>query len=448
MLGQDKVRELTQQVLTMSKADQTEVVFTGTDSALTRFANSYIHQNVAESNTEVRVRVVYGKKIGVASGNDLTPEALKRTVDTARAIAMRQRESPDFKSLPAPQPIHAERVEAFVERTAKFSPEQRAQIVGVLCKKAKAQNIVAAGAFSTSSFELAVANSLGVFAYHPSTVAEINTVMTADTGTGYAMFAHQDASKVNAEALADEAIGKALRARYPETIEPGEYTVLLEEYAVNDLLDFLADLSFSALAVQEDRSFMKGKFGEKVMSENVSLWDDGSSQDTIALPFDFEGVPRQRVSFVENGIARGVVYDSATAVREGKTSTGHSLPAPNSYGPHAMHMFMAPGDTPKSEMIKSVTRGIWVTRFWYTRVVHPMKVLITGMTRDGTFLIENGAITRPIKNLRFTTSYLDALNNVRAISRETKLAYDDWSGAARRMPAILADGFRFTGVTQ
>jgi predicted Zn-dependent protease len=446
MLGPDKVKEITNQILTMSKADQTEVIFTGTDSALTRFANSYIHQNVAESNTEVRVRVVYGKRIGVASGNDLTPEALKRTVDTARAIAMRQRESPDFKSLPAPQPI--QNAEVFIERTAKFSPEQRAQIVGVLCKKAKAQNIVAAGAFSTNAFELAVANSLGVFAYHPYTVAEINTVMTADTGTGYAMFTNQDAGKVNAEAIADEAIGKAMRARYPETVEPGEYTVLLEEYAVNDLLDFLADLSFSALAVQEERSFMKGKIGEKVMSENVSLWDDGSSPDTIALPFDFEGVPRQRVSFVENGIARGVVYDSATAEREGKTSTGHSLPAPNSYGPHAMHVFMAPGDTPKNEMIKSVQRGIWVTRFWYTRVVHPMKVLITGMTRDGTFLIENGAITRPIKNLRFTTSYLDALNNVRAISRETKLAYDDWSGAARRMPAILVDGFRFTGVTQ
>ncbi len=446
MLGPDQVRELTNQVLAMSKADQTEVIFQGTDSALTRFANSYIHQNVAESNAEVRVRVVYGKKVGVASSNDLSPESLKRTVDTARAIAMLQPENPDFKSLPTPQPI--QNVEAFVERTANFSPDQRAQVVHVLCKKAKEKGVIAAGAFSTTSFEIAVANSLGVFAYHPGTVADINTVMMADSGSGYVSFAHPDAGRVNAEALANEAIDKALRARNPIDLEAGDYTVLLEEYAVTDVLDFLAFLSFSALAVQEERSFMRGKIGEKVMSDSVTLWDDGLSGDAIALPFDFEGVPRQKVTFVENGIARGVVYDTATAEKEGKPSTGHSLPAPNSMGPYAMHMFMAPGSTPKHEMIKSVERGVWVTRFWYTRVVHPMKVLITGMTRDGTFLIERGEVTRPVKNFRFTTSYLDVLNNVRAIGSETKLIRDDWSSASRRVPALLVDGFRFTGVTQ
>lgn len=451
MLGPEKIRELMQQVLSFSKADQTEVLFHGTDTALTRFANSYIHQNVAESNTEIRVRVVYGKgdgskKIGVASTNDLSPDALKSAVDTARAIAQLQRENPDFKSLPSPQPIQP--AEAFSEQTASFSPEQRAQVVNVLCKKAKAQGVVAAGAFSTASFEVAVANSLGVFAYHPGTVADINTVMMADTGSGYASFTHQDARQVNAEALANEAIAKALRARHPIALEAGDYTVLLEEYAVTDILDFLAYLSFSALAVQEDRSFMKDKFGEKVMSDSMTLWDDGHASDTIALPFDFEGVPRQKVTLVENGVARGVVYDTPTAEKEGKQSTGHSLPAPNSEGPFAMHMFMSPGSTPKSEMIKSVERGVWVTRFWYTRVVHPLKVLITGMTRDGTFLIENGEITRPVRNFRFTTSYLDALNNVKTISRETKLFHDDWSGAARSVPALLVDGFRFTGVTE
>ena len=454
MLGPDKVKEITNQVLAFSKADQSEVIFSGTDSALTRFANSRIHQNVAETNTEIRVRVVYGKKMGVASSNDLSPEALKRTVDTARAIAQLQPENPEFKSLPGPQPIHAERVEAFVERTAKFTPEQRAQAVGVLCRKAKERGVVAAGAYTTMSFEIAVANSLGVFAYHPGTVADLNTVMTkvasamSDTGSGYASFTHPDATQVNVAALADEAIDKALKARNPVALEPGDYTVLLEEYAVTDILDFLAYLSFSALAVQEERSFMRGKTGEKVMGDNVTLLDDGCAPDTIALPFDFEGVPRQKVTFVENGIARGVVYDTTTAQREGKQSTGHSLPAPNSMGPYAAHMFMAPGSTPKSELLKGVERGVWVTRFWYTRVAHPMQVLITGMTRDGTFLIENGEVTRPVKNFRFTTSYLDALNHVRAISRETKLFRDDWSGAARRVPALLVDGFRFTGVTE
>ena len=446
MLGENKIREITDQVLALSKANQTEVIVSTTESALTRFANSYIHQNVAESDTQIRVRVVYGKKIGVASSNDPSPDALKRTVETARAIAQLQREDPEFQSLPAPQTI--QRVEAFVEQTASFTPEQRAQVVGVLCKKAKAQNVVAAGAFSTTATETAVANSLGVFAYHPGTFADISTVMMTDTGSGYASFTHQDARQVNAEAIANEAIDKAKRASSPVALEPGEYTVFLEEYAVLDMLNFFAMLGFSAQAMQEDRSFLKGKLGEKVMDERVTIWDDGCAPNAVPLPFDFEGVPKQKVTFIENGIARGVVYDTLTAQREGRQSTGHSLPAPNSMGPYPMHVFMAPGETPKSEMLKSIERGIWVTRFWYTRPVHRMKVLITGMTRDGTFLIENGQATKPLKNFRFTTSYLDALNQVRAISRETKLFYNDWGSASRVAPALVADGFRFTGVTQ
>jgi predicted Zn-dependent protease len=272
--------------------------------------------------------------------------------------------------------------------------------------------------------------------------------MLSDTGSGYASFTHPDARQINAEALAREAADKALRARNPIALDPGEYTVMLEEYAVTDIVDFLNYVAFSAQAVQEDRSFMKGKFGQKVMDERVTIFDDGCAPDTIAMPFDFEGVPRQRVTFIENGIARGVVHDTTTAQREGVASTGHSLPAPNTTGPFALHMVMAPGNMPKSEMIKSIERGVWITRFWYTRVVHPMKVLITGMTRDGTFLIENGEITQPVKNFRFTTSYLDALNNLRAISDSTKLFFDDWSGAARRVPALVVDKFRFTGTTQ
>lgn len=445
MLGENKIREIANQVLAYSKATQTEVLIHATESALTRFANSMIHQNVAESDTQVRVRVAYGKKIGVASTNDLSPEALQRTVETARAIAQAQGEDPEFDSLPMPQPIRP--VEAFVEATASFTPEQRALAVGAMCKKAKARNVVAAGAFSTTVSEIAVANSHGLFAYHPVTFADLNTVMMTETSSGYASFTHQDARRINAEALADEAIDKALRSQNPVTLAPGEYTVLLEEYAVFDMLNFFAMLSFTAQAMQEERSFMKGKLGERVMDERITIWDDGCAPETIPLPFDFEGVPKQKVMFIENGIARGVVYDTVTARREGKRSTGHSLPAPNTMGPYPMHVLMAPGDTPKQEMLKTIERGIWVTRFWYTRPVHPMKVLVTGMTRDGTFLIEKGEITQPLKNLRFTTSYLEAFNRVRAISRETKLYYSDWGGASRVAPAMVVDGFRFTGVT-
>jgi PmbA protein len=445
MLGEASIREAANRVLAFSKAEQTEVILQTSDSALTRFANSHIHQNVATSNSEIRVRVVDGRRVGVASSNDLSTEGMKRTVKTACAMARLQFENPECHALPAPQPV--ESVPAVADSTVNCTPEQRAELVNVLCKKAKERGVVAAGALATTAHEIVVANTLGTFAYHPGTFADINTVMLSDTGSGYASFVHQDVREIDAEAIAQEAIDKALRSRDPVALDRGAYTVLLEEYAVVEFLSFLAKTGFSAQAMQEDRSFMSGKLGQKMMDERITIWDDGCARDGIPQPFDFEGVPKQRVTFVENGVARGVVYDTLTAWSEGRQSTGHSLPAPNSMGPCPMHMFMAPGQTPKSEMIESVERGVWVTRLWYSRVVHPMRVLITGMTRDGTFLIEDGAVTRPLKNLRFTTSCLDALDHVRAVGRETRLFHDE-SGASRTVPALLVDGFNFTGVTE
>ncbi len=446
MLGLEKIQEVAQYALSASKADQTEVVVTTADSALTRFANNYIHQNVLESNSGLRTRVVLGKRAGVAESNDLSPDGIRRTVETALAIAQLQPENPDFAGLPPPQPIHP--VDAYVTSTANSSPEDRALVVRAICQQANANKLTAAGAFKTEAYELAVANSLGAFAYHPGTIADLHTVMMGDSASGYATAASPDVRHLSGETLAREAIEKALHSRNPIAIQPGEYTVLLEEIAVSDLLEYLGLLSFNALAVQEDRSFMKDHFGEKVMSEIITIGDDGLSPDTFAVPFDFEGVPKQRVAFVEKGIARGVVYDSFTAAKEGKQSTGHSLPAPNTFGPIPMHMFLSPGVATKEEMIRSVERGVLVTRFWYTRVVHPLHVTMTGMTRDGTFLIEHGEVTQPIKNMRFTTSYLDALKNARQVGRETKLVREEWMGRAFRAPAILVDGFGFTGITQ
>ena len=446
MLGIEHAKQLAQQALGMSKADQTELILVANDSALTRFANNYIHQNVAESNIEARIRVVTGRKMGVASTNDVSPEGLSRMVETAQAILLLQPENPDFKGLPASSP--APNSETYVERTASCTPELRARAVQTVIKKAKSASWVAAGAFATSSREVAVANSLGTFQYHPGTVADLHTVAMGDNGSAYAAFASSDLAEINAEKIAEEAVTKALKAQNPQPIDPGEYTVLLEEYAVDDLVDFLSFLGFNGLAVQENRSFMKDKIGEKIMDDSVTIWDDGVAANTFAMPFDYEGVPKQKLMLVENGVAKNVAYDSYTAGREGKKSTGHALPSPNTFGPIPMHTFMAPGEKSKEELIVSIDRGILVTRFWYTRVVHPMKVMITGMTRDGVFLIEHGQVTRPIRNLRFTTSYLDALNHVRGIGSRTQLFHEQWSGRANRVPALVVDGFNFTGVTQ
>jgi PmbA protein len=444
MLGRKKMREIVDRVLSLSAAGQTEVIVTSEDSGLTRFANSYIHQNVAERDVGIRVRTVMGKKIGVASINDLSQEALERVVERAVTIAKLQPDNPDFTSLPSPAPI--EEIDAFDEATAAFSPEARARAVGVICQQAVDNGLIASGAFTTGAYELAVANSLGVFAYHATTLADINTVIMSDDSSGYSAATAWKVREINPEVIGSEAVEKALQSRHPRELPPGRYPVILEEYAVADIMDTLAYVGLGALAVQEGRSFMIDNFGKRIMSDAISIWDDGLDPTGLPMPFDFEGVPKQRVDLIKEGVAEAVVYDSYTAGKEGKASTGHGLPAPNTFGPIPGHIFMAPGEVAKEEMLASIERGLWVTRFHYTRPVHPKLAIVTGMTRDGTFVIEKGEIAYPIKNLRFTQSYIEALANVELVSRETRLL-ENWFGGTRT-PALKVTEFEFTGATE
>lgn len=445
MLGEARIKEIAERVLALSTADQTEVVILGEKSQLTRFANSYIHQNVAEEDTRVRVRAVVGKQIGVATTNDLSDEALSQTVESAIEAAKLQKENPDFRSLPSPQPIP--QVKGFVEATAGCTPEERAQAARIICRGAIEKGLNASGAFTTAAQEIAVANSLGVFAYYPVTLADLETVVMGDSGSGYAHATSLDVTQIDAEALSQEAIKKALLSRDPREIEPGDYTVILEEYAVEEMLSYLAYLGCGALAVQEKRSFMADHFGEVIVGKNISLWDDGLDPQGLPMPFDYEGVPKMRVDFIREGVANAVVYDTYTAGREeGKRSTGHALPAPNPHGPLPLNLFMAAGQATKEEMLASIERGIWVTRFHYTNPVHYLKTIITGMTRDGTFLIEKGEITRPIKNLRFTQSILEALSSVEMIGKERKPLLTSLGCGC--VPALKIEGFTFSGVTE
>jgi len=444
MLGERKMREIAERVLSLSAANQTEVIIMSEDSGLTRFANSYIHQNVAERNVGLRVRAVVGKKIGVASSNDLSQEASERVVERAMTIAKLQPENPDFTSLPSPATV-AE-IEAFDEATASFSPEDRAKAVGLVCQLALNNGLIASGAFTTGAGELAVANSLGIFAYYSTTTADINTVIMSDDSAGYAAATAWKVGEINTEVVGAEAVEKALQTRNPRELPPGRYPVILEEYAVADMLETLAYLGFGALAVQEGRSFMVDSFGKQIMSDAISIWDDGLDPTGLPMPFDFEGVPRQRVDLIKGGVAEAVVYDSYTAGKEGRASTGHGLPAPNTYGPIPGHIFMAPGEASKEEMLETMERGLWVTRFHYTVPVHPKLAIVTGMTRDGTFLIEKGEVAYPIKNLRFTQSYIEALANVELVGRATRLQ-QSWFGGVRA-PALKLAEFEFTGATE
>ena len=442
--GETQLKDIADRAIGMSRAEQTEILLFATHSALTRFANSYIHQNVEDTSVEVSVRAVVGKKVGVAGTNMLSDQSLRAVVERATTLAEHQHENEDFRSLPSPAPVSG--ADAWVQRTAAFGPDDRTHVVAAICDAARKADVTAAGAFRTSAGEVAVANSLGVFAYHRETNADINTTIMSADSSGYAAQLSTDVNQIDGKALASEAIDKCLRSAGPVSLEPGVYDVILEDYATSDILDYLAYLGFGAQPYQEKRSFMSGRLGEKVAGENITVWDDGLSPDTVPMPFDFEGVPKQRVELITDGVARGIVYDSYYGGKEGKASTGHALPAGATYGPLPMNLFMKAGDASRDDMLASVERGIWVSRFWYTRPVHPLKLIVTGMTRDGTFLIEKGKLTSPIKNLRFTHSYLDALNNVEMISSKTRLL-PGLIGVSR-VPALKVNSWTFSGATE
>lgn len=440
-LGEEAARGLVSFALRCSEADQTQVVISRQNSELTRFAKSQIHQNVAELNAEIEVKAVIGKKIGFASTNSVTEDAIRGAVQRAVEFARHQQDNPDFRSLPTGPTVKAPS-QTFFTATAEFGPEERAEAVRDMVAVCQKRGAEASGAVTANVVEVAVGNSLGISQYNSWTSAEVRITANADTGFGYADRTTADVTVIDFAETAEEAAERAVSSRNPEPIEPGEYDVVLQPYAVEEFVTTLAYLGLGALAVQENRSFMCGKFGEKICGENITLWDDGLDPRTRVFPFDLEGVPKQKVVFIENGIAKAVCYDSYTAHREGKESTGHSSGGTGTWGPFPMNMLLAPGDATVDQMIANTERGLLVTRFWYTNVLHPILTTFTGMTRDGLFLIENGKVTKPVMNLRFTENVLDALSNVEMIGRDLKL-----QGIAA-VPALKVKNFRFTGGTE
>jgi PmbA protein len=425
-------------------------VLMGLDEQLPRFANNTIHQHVAEANRYVVVRAVLGKRTGVGATNDLTDAGLERAVEAAIAAAKLCPEDEHFPGLPEPAVVPA--VDAFDEATADCSPADRAKEVGVVCRRAAEQSCVAFGAFRTGVHEIAVANSRGLFAYHPVTETDFTTVVMTDAeGTGYATDASWRVSDIDVVARGEEAIAKALHSRNPQPIEPGVYPVVFEPYVGHELILELGRAA-GASFVHEGRSWMPGRQGERLMSPLISIWDDGLDLAGWPLPFDVEGVGRQRVEIVHEGVVSDVLYDRARAAKDGKASTGHALPAANPfnpwlnasrYGPVSLHIFMGAGSSTLEEMVASTERGIYVTRFWYCRTVHPRDAVVTGMTRDGTFLIEHGELTTPVNKLRFTQSYVEALAGTEMVGQEVRREWSD--PGIRSAPALKLAAFRFTG---
>jgi PmbA protein len=446
-----KFEDIAEIVTKASEGDEIEVVALEQNESLTRFANNHIHQNVTELDRQITVRSVIGTRVGTAVTNDARVESLRELARRAAALARLQPENPDFKGLPGPQLSIASPVadaDAFDEEVAICGPEERARRVAVVCEQARTAGYTAAGSMTTGTVAVGVANSKGVLARRRSTIVDASTVVMSSTSSGWAQSSGWRLRAVDWNAMAQEAIGKARLGENPADIDPGTFTVVLDPYAVADLLEMLAYDGMSALAVQEERSWLNGRIGRKIMAESVTIVDDGLDREGIPVPFDFEGTPKQVVPIVEKGIARGPVYDSLAAGREvGKRSTGHAgMASAEGYGPLPGNLFMRCGTSNVNEMIRSTQEGLYITRFWYTRVVHPREVLVTGMTRDGTFVIRNGEIAHAAKSLRFTQSYVDALLHTEAIGSVAKALRVGFGTMV--VPAVKLAQFRFTSRTR
>jgi PmbA protein len=443
---QHDLKAISDSVLEASKAEQTEVIVTDRDTALTRFANSEIHQNVSERDIGVRIRVVTDHRVGVASTNQVDEAALREALDRAVESARTQPPNPDLPPLPPPAELAPVPIDV---ATARATPDERAERVGTICALADERGVNAFGALSTGVVTYSVANSNGLFISSPRAVANLRTVAMSGSGSGYSDRTSPRIADIDAGAAGAEAIEKCLGTREVEAIEPGAYPVVLEEYAVANLLEYLSYIGFSGQAVEEGRTFMR--LGEKITGDAISIWDDGRDPDGLPMPMDWEGVPRRRIDLVTRGVATGLVHDMASAARAGVESTGHGLPAPNPMGAMALNLFMGGGEVKsKAELCEGIKRGVWVTRFWYVNIVHPKQSQLTGMSRDGTYLVENGKVTRPIKNMRFTQSVMEAFATATGLTRETKLqAGDDYDFTpAYRVPAMRVESFKFTSVTR
>lgn len=438
-MSDDELLAIGDRALARLERGEAEVVIVDESSELTRFAGNEIHQSVAERSRYVRVRLIDEGRIGVGEVRGHRDDAVERALASAEQ-SRRVTTTSDVSPLPRPDAAEAGPA-AYAESTARATPEERAGLVAVVTGAAAAQGVNSYGALSTTTSTTAIVTSAGIRRAATTTQASLVAVARGDNGGGYASRHSADLDALGVEELATEVVDTCMRNQNATAIDPGEYEVVLSPYAVTDLLEHLSWTSFSALATQEHRSFMR--MGEQLMSSEVTIRDDATTPEMFPFPFDFEGVSTRPVTLIDRGVCSAVVYDTPTALRDGVTSTGHSLPQPNTWGPLARHMIMDGGDTPWEEMVGSVSRGLYITRFWYVRDVHPLRTVITGMTREGTFLIENGRITRPVKDLRFTQSIVGALANVLRVSRERRLELGE-SESGVLSPWLQIGRFTFT----
>ena len=429
--------------LDVAGADAVEILLTRDDTALTRFAESRVHQNTARVDGEARVRVVVdGARVGVVATNDLTAEGLR--LAAAAAVEAARVTPPDegFAGLAVPGPYETAGVDDAA--TGAASPAERAALVATMLGHLGA-GMVAAGTAETGRHEVAVLNSLGVAAYHASTRAALTCLVSGADSTGWAEDTSGALGEVSADAVALRAVGKVEAGRHPVDVDPGDWQVVLEPPAVGTLVEWLCWLAFGGRDVVEGRSAVSGRIGERVCSPLVTLVDDPLSPGLLGQPFDAEGTPKRPLALISDGVATAVAHDRMSARLGGTESTAHAFPAPNPQGGYPANPYLRPGDAPFDDLVAGCERALVVTRFHYTNAVHPLTTTLTGMTRDGTFLVEDGKVVGGVRNLRFTQSVLDAFSTVEAVGRDTALGSE--FGGTVRVPALRLGRFHFSSAT-
>ena len=446
MLNESELKTLSGKALSMAGGYETEVMVSSGDNALTRFSENVITQNVSSHDCDLSVRLLKDGKMGKASTGNLSDDGIKRCVETAEAALKVAEDDPDLLPLPGAQEY--EQIDNYSDATTQTSPKVRAEGIKSAIDKFKQDNLEGAGIFSTGGGSFGLANSHGLWAFKRSSNAKFSISAMCSDSSGWAEEADHEISAINIGKLADVAAKKALTGRNPGEIEPGAYTVIFEPFAVAEFLLFLGWESFNGLAFAEDRTCFSGKVGQKVVGENITIVDNAYHPLSKGTPFDFEGFPRQKVMLIENGIFKSAVHNRKTAKLSGVEQTGHSFPQPDSWGPMPMNLIMSGGDSSPDEMIAGAERGLLVTKLHYVNVLNPMTVMLTGMTRDGLFLIENGKVTKGLKNMRFTESVLNVLSNVEAMSSQLYKTGTFWGGGGSVAPYIKVNGFHLTSKTE
>jgi predicted Zn-dependent protease len=443
MLTRQHAEEIFAKVLKYSTADETEAIISSTAYALTRFANNTIHQNVAEEGGALSVRVVLDRRMARASTNKFDEASIRQTCEAALTLARLQPPDPELLPMPGPQTFRA--VHRFHQDTAQLTPQARAETVRQVIARAEKDGLTAAGIFSSGCFAMGLFNSRGLSAFHEETVSEFSVTMLGESSSGWAKKTSPNCRELQPEALAERAARKALESREPREIEPGKYTVILEPAAVLDLLGYLFS-DFGGLAIHEKRSCLTGRVGQQVFGANINVRDDVYHPRQSGAPFDGEGVPRQRVTLIEQGVVKGVVYARQTAHKTGAEPTGHGLPLPNEIGETPVNIVMEGGRTSIQEMVRSTKRGLLVTRLWYIREVDPYQKILTGMTRDGTFWIEDGKVQYGLRNLRFNQSMIEMLGQVEMMSPPERAAGEETFDMV--VPAMKVREFSFSSLTK